>query len=85
MDDFVRHDFGVPDLDRHINFDGQHQSAVAWSNNVTHKAGITADAGINSNTNNMLDLATVASIFQSDIRSIQTSPYLPTLIIFLQP
>jgi hypothetical protein len=64
MDDFCRHDSGMPHFNRHyITFGGKHQSAVAWINTSTHEAGITDYAGINSNTNNMLDLATVASLF----------------------
>jgi hypothetical protein len=84
--DAGRHDSCVADFDRHTNFGGpHHESEVAWRNNSTHEAVITADASIISNTSNLLDLATVASLFQSDIRSIQASPYLPTITIRLQP
>jgi hypothetical protein len=46
-DDFGWHNFGVANFNRHcIDFGGPHyESVVAWSNNIMHKFGVTADAG----------------------------------------
>jgi hypothetical protein len=64
VDRFGRHNFGVPDFGRHYtDFGVQHQSAVAWSNNITHDVIFIADTDINSKIKNMLDLATVSPLF----------------------
>jgi hypothetical protein len=61
----ARDDCGVTNFGRHsIDFGGpNHQSAVGWINNITDEVGITDDAGIKMNTNKILDLARVASLF----------------------